>query len=214
MHRLGALPGIASERLSLTLERIMFAARLLSVAAGLAIVSACADPPIEPVPLDASLAATGLVPFEGVITHTSQTEARPGPSFDPGCVTTAADGAPRGEFWIPAPTTFGDVKATHLGTSSLTQNGCNEISNFAVGGPFLSIGEATITSANGDEVHYTYDGIVYKTLLADVDVVITGGTGRFTGASGGFSASSAGNVFVFPVVYPFNGTISSVGSLQ
>jgi hypothetical protein len=107
------------------------------------------------------------------------------------------------------------VKATHLGKSSLTQNGCNEVSNALAGlpGPFLAIGDVTVTSANGDEVHYTFDGFVHEeTFLADVDVVITGGTGRFTGASGGFSASSTGNVFAFPVEYPFSGTISSVGS--
>ena len=196
----------------------MLRTRLLSVVAGLAIVSACADTPIEPVSLDPSLATTGLVPFKGVVTHTSSSATPgPGPAFDPGCVNTAAAGAPKGEFWIVAPTTYGDVKATHLGKSSLTQNGCNEVSAAVAGepGPFLAIGDVIVTSANGDEVHYTFDGFVHAgTFLADVDVVITGGTGRFTGASGGFSASStSAAVFApFPVVYPFSGTISSVGS--
>lgn len=194
----------------------MSATRLLSIAAGLAIISACADTPMEPLPLEPSMGHVGgLVPFVGVVTHTSQDlDSRPGPSFDPGCESTAAE-ALQGEVWRPQPTTFGDVKATHVGTSSLTQNGCVEISN-APAGPFQAIGEATITSANGDEVHYTYEGTVhpFPDFGADVDVTIIGGTGRFAGASGGFSASSTGSVFEFPVVYPFSGTISSVGSLR
>ena len=78
------------------------------------------------------------------------------------------------------------------------------------GGPFLAVGDATLTAANGDEVSYTFDGFVHQgSFIADVDVIITGGTGRFAGASGGFSASSTGNSLAFPVIYPFEGTISA-----
>ncbi len=191
--------------------------RILGLAT-LAVLCACSDTPSEPELLDASLAhvgQNGMVPFKGVITFTHQEdEARPGPSYDPFCLNTAA-AAPAGQAWIPALTAYGEVTATHLGETTLLQNGCIEISQLAAGGPFLAVGEATLTAANGDEVTYLYDGFVHQfTLLADVDVVITGGTGRFAGAQGEFSASSTGSSLEFPVVYPFSGTISSVGSLK
>jgi hypothetical protein len=192
--------------------------RILGLATILSVVGACSDTPAEPDLLDVSLShvgQNGMVPLTGVLTQTRQDDtARPGPSYDPFCVNTAA-GASAGQVWIPALTIYGEVKATHLGQTTLLQNGCIEISQLAVGGPFLAIGEATLTSANGDEVTYMYDGFVHQgTLIADVDVIITGGTGRFAGASGGFSTSSTGSSLSFPVVYPLDGTISSVGSLK
>lgn len=170
----------------------------------------------DPVGVDTDLptfsrsGAVMMVPFKGVITQTSDAlPARRGPSYDLGCVDTAAAGAV-GEVWIPAATTYGTATATHLGRATLIQDGCIEISNVAVGGPFLAVGDATLTAANGDEVSYTFDGFVHQgSLVADVDVIITGGTGRFAGASGGFSASSTGNSLAFPVIYPFEGTISA-----
>ena len=52
-------------------------------------------------------------------------------------------------------------------------------------------GEMTLVAANGDEVYISYTGVngppdpVTWILISDVDFVITGGSGRFEGATGG-----------------------------
>ena len=197
----------------------MTVTRLLGAVVALSIVSACADTATQPQLLDSSLDAAadrnGMVPFKGVLTFASQLEESPGPSFDPLCANTAA-GAPSGEIWLPVGTILGIAKATHLGESTIVQNGCVEFSYFLVPGapgPVKALGEATITAANGDQVFYSYDGVVeVENFIAEVDVIITGGSGRFVGASGGFSTTSEGQSLVVPVVYQFNGKISSVGS--
>ncbi len=50
-------------------------------------------------------------------------------------------------------------------------------------------GHLTFTAANGDAVHITYEGTApfpdgQPVIVADIDFVITGGTGRFADAHG------------------------------
>ncbi len=74
---------------------------------------------------------------------------------------------------------------THLGRTEVQGAHCSTPDGaFAVGG------EATLTAANGDEVSLTYTGTtVYFSMeeglvVQEVKYIITGGTGRFEGASG------------------------------
>lgn len=75
---------------------------------------------------------------------------------------------------------------THLGLTTMHSTHCFAPPNRVTGG------EMELTAANGDQVFGTYEGttvpdmpsVVGETVVVDFDIVITGGTGRFTGASG------------------------------
>jgi hypothetical protein len=89
---------------------------------------------------------------------------------------------------------YSDSRATgtlsHLG---LTQVSTTHVPNLETGA--LEQGTFKIVAANGDEIRGTYDGAAtYDALRADLvhgaaTFVITGGTGRFAGASGTIAAT-------------------------
>ena len=77
-------------------------------------------------------------------------------------------------------------KLTHLGRTSLTSMHCTPAGEAVTGG------ELELVAANGDKVYGTYSGSapfpipgVTEYVEADIDFVITGGSGRFEGATGG-----------------------------
>ena len=86
---------------------------------------------------------------------------------------------------------------------------------------FTYVGEATWAAANGDDVFITFSGEFVPTgtpgLFDNVETFeVVGGTGRFEGATG---ACIAGGQFdavtqSAPEPIPFEGTISSPGSLK
>ena len=79
--------------------------------------------------------------------------------------------------WIS--TSEGTGKVSHLGRVSWTTEHCFQL--------FLgTFGDAVvvITSANGDQLYGTYDGVMTTDTTFAEDMIITGGTGRFDGASG------------------------------
>jgi hypothetical protein len=104
----------------------------------------------------------------------------------------------------------GRGKASHLGTFTFT------ISNLVNGSNRTSDGSYEFTAANGDTL--TADCTGQGTLTATPGVLsivetatITGGTGRFTGASGGFISERFQNSAAGWTTGSFEGTISTGG---
>ncbi len=103
-------------------------------------------------------------------------------------------------------------KATHVGKYAYHANECFNLTTGAFSATF------TITAANGDTIHGTYAGQV-GVVAGDLapyeqDNVITGGTGRFAGASGGFHLSGIANLVSLEASQRISGTVSSPGSLK
>ncbi len=76
---------------------------------------------------------------------------------------------------------------THLGLTTLRAEHCFVRPN--PDGTFLFAGTATLRGANGDEIHGTYSGNMFPPsgpgrIETAATLVVTGGTGRFAGASG------------------------------
>lgn len=144
-------------------------------------------------------------------------------------------------FALPAQASAGSqvpLKGSDSGSFTLTANGCgpgvfavvvddagqatllgaytyhsNECFNGATG---QFSGTFTMTAANGDTISGTYAGSVVS-VVGDVgfyeqDNVITGGTGRFAGASGGFHLSGIANLATLESSQRLSGTVSSPGS--
>ena len=82
--------------------------------------------------------------------------------------------------------------------------------------PSTGIGSATFTAANGDKVFADIVGeatLIVPGLLSGVEHgTITGGTGRFAGATGSFVIERLIDNFNFTTVGSFEGTISSPGA--
>ena len=81
----------------------------------------------------------------------------------------------------------GTGTSTHGGRFEIQQTNCVDTASGAITG-----GTATLTTANGDEIHMVYSGrvlpgIVPQTL--DLDYVFIGGTGRFEHAEGELNAA-------------------------
>ncbi|MCJ7782152.1 MAG: hypothetical protein MUQ27_15165, partial [Acidimicrobiia bacterium] len=68
---------------------------------------------------------------------------------------------------------------SHLGRVSWTTEHCFQVFLGTFGDAVL-----VITSANGDQLYGTYDGVLTSGTTFVEDMIITGGTGRFAGASG------------------------------
>ena len=106
----------------------------------------------------------------------------------------------------------GSGQTTHLGTMVMTSPHFTYLDTFAVEGTQV------FTAANGDVLNATIsgqfvpnaDGNLEATLIG----LITGGTGRFEGASGSyeFRIIARPAAFGFDSTATFNGTISTVGS--
>jgi hypothetical protein len=158
------------------------------------------------------------------------------PSADPTAPSTSAGsdrGAAQGVKQVPFTGTFsgtgtaaalpedrcpvltveilGTGNATHLGRYTTEQSHCAAPPSLA-----FTDGEFTFTAASGDQIRGTYFGefVPLDPPLFTIDghFSITGGTGRFTGATGGGEASGVQNLATGDVTVSLVGTISSVGS--
>jgi hypothetical protein len=128
-------------------------------------------------------------------------------------------GSDRGSFTLTAngcgPGVFAVVvddagRATHLGAYTYHSNECFNGATGQFSGTF------TMTAANGDTISGTYAGSVVSVVgglgFYEQDNVITGGTGRFAGASGGFHLSGIANLATLQSSQRLSGTVSSPGS--
>jgi hypothetical protein len=121
---------------------------------------------------------------------------------------------------IVSVTIAGTGNVSHLGR--VTVSGSHDTVILASTGYTTSLvvnGQATITAANGDQLSLTYSGSGTVTPNGFDDgftYQITGGTGRFAGATGGGTILSSDQTPISPVEIPFvfdlDGIISSVGS--
>ena len=109
--------------------------------------------------------------------------------------------------------------ATHLGaftgTGEFYQNFCEDPPNITYAGSFH------LFAANGDELSGTFEGYLSPTETPGVydnheTSDVTGGTGRFTGATGHLVSGGQVDFTTDPIsfVTPGQGWISSVGSTQ
>jgi hypothetical protein len=88
----------------------------------------------------------------------------------------------------------GTGQATHLGAYTYAATECFD----PVSGAFA--GSSTLTAANGDAITGTYEGHVSGTADPNViayqeDFELTGGTGRFAGATGTLQVAGVANLF-------------------
>ena len=79
--------------------------------------------------------------------------------------------------------------------------------------PALITSTTTIIAANGDKIFTTNDGYLQEpspegNLHISGSCSVTGGTGRFTGATGSLTFDATGNIFQAEGAVTFNGTIS------
>jgi hypothetical protein len=101
--------------------------------------------------------------------------------------------------------------ATHLGRFTV------DIPHFVDVRTRTAIGTYEFTAANGDKVYAAFTGIATPTatpgvLYIEETATITGGTGRFAGATGGFSVERWYDTVAGTSVASFDGTISSTGN--
>jgi hypothetical protein len=105
----------------------------------------------------------------------------------------------------------GTGTSTHLGKFTTVQSHCAAPPSLD-----FTLGEFTLTAANGDQVFGTYEGefLPLEPPLAAIDgaLTFTGGTGRFEGATGGGDASGVQNLATGEATVVLDATISSVGS--
>ena len=108
---------------------------------------------------------------------------------------------------------WGSGEGTHLGRYSFRASECVNLASFAV-----TNGSFTITAANGDTVRGSYAGQAAAVqgspcdITYDVQGPVTGGTGRFQGATGHLRWKGFANLCAGTLGDEISGTISSVGS--
>jgi hypothetical protein len=101
--------------------------------------------------------------------------------------------------------------ATHLGNLELVEE---DVVDFGTVPP-TGVGTATFVAANGDTL--VADTIGYSSpvepgvVLITEHAVITGGTGRFAGATGSFTVERLFNLVTLETIGSFEGTISRPG---
>ncbi len=107
----------------------------------------------------------------------------------------------------------GTGNATHLGRLTDDQSHCAAPPSLA-----FTDGQFAFTAANGDrlQAHVLRDFVPLDPPLFTIDghFTITGGTGRFAGATGGGDASGVQNLATGDATVSLVGTISSVGSTK
>ena len=128
--------------------------------------------------------------------------------------STAAD-VPEDRCPVLTVEVHGTGHATHLGRLTGDQSNCAA----PLGTTFaITDGEFTLTAANGDQIVGTYFGelvpLAPPLFSIDGPFTITGGTGRFTGATGGGDVSGVQNLATGDATISFVGTVSSVGSTK
>ena len=162
-----------------------------------ALAAACGGTDQQPVnPASPSVSTAAIGANQAVSSGTSAAQTAKGPKTVPRYVTGVLDG--RFDFtrtWGSEWWEFysdGDATGTlsHLGLAKLHTT---HVPDLATGA--LNDGEFTIVAANGDEIRGTYEGAAtYDALRADLvhgaaTFVISGGTGRFAGATGTITAT-------------------------
>jgi hypothetical protein len=101
--------------------------------------------------------------------------------------------------------------ATHLGRFTGDAQIQQNVTNGSYTGTFTWI------AANGDSISGTFEGQLIPTstpgLFENIETIdVNGGTGRFAGATGTATAGGQLDQTTLSFVFPFEGTISSVGS--
>jgi len=101
-------------------------------------------------------------------------------------------------------------KATHLGQFTLD---IPHVVNRANG---TAVGPYEFTAANGDKVYAEFTGLAMPTatpgvLYIDETATVTGGTGRFAGATGSFTVERLFDTVAGTTEGSFEGTISAPG---
>jgi hypothetical protein len=101
--------------------------------------------------------------------------------------------------------------ATHLGRFTGTAQFVLDVCDLTY------VGSYVFTAANGDTISGPFIGSFTPTDVQGVfdnteSAFITGGTGRFTGATGTFNLGGQVNLDTGTFSFPWEGTISSVGS--
>jgi hypothetical protein len=101
--------------------------------------------------------------------------------------------------------------ATHLGKYKLVITGIVNLTKATATGSFVFV------AANGDTLTAQFTGISMPTATPGVNLIvetaiITGGTGRFAGASGSFTSTRLFNTVNLLTTGSFTGTISSPGA--
>jgi hypothetical protein len=111
-------------------------------------------------------------------------------------------------------TSRGTGQATHLGRFSMESPHLTNLLTLEV------VGEQIFTGANGDSISALISGQFVETSVGTLEAilsgVITGGTGRFVGASGSydFVITARPAPYGFDSTAIFAGTISTAGSLK
>lgn len=164
--------------------------RACSLAAALAVVACSPDTPSGPrAPTAPALSAASLaLPFRGTLEETRTSVIPLGPS------TVLARAA-------------GSGTATHLGRYTIVSETTIDFATLA------ATAQVTMTAANGDVLYVTLtsqatpnaDGV---TLSVSESAIITGGTGRFAGATGTYTANCLVNQATGVSIGAFDGTIS------
>jgi hypothetical protein len=186
-----AASGIVSQmRLSKVLEKSGLAFAIKSLP-GLFLLATLAAVCL-PAPVDAG----EQVPFKG--------------TFDPVIVATTPLDLTHVRFDVEV-----GVLATHLGNAQGPGFFVLDLTDFTYAG------QVTWAAANGDEVFLTFAGQFIPTatpgLFDNVETFeVVGGTGRFDGATGAGTAAGQFDSITLsaPAPIPFQGTISSPGSLK
>jgi len=127
-------------------------------------------------------------------------------------------GADVGTFSLPGACSDGSLQvviegsgtATHLGRYRYEANECFN----PVTGAFS--GEPTVTAANGDQLFGTYSGQVSSTsdpnvITYEEQLTVSGGTGRFAGATGAFDVVGEANLADLVYNQSLVGVISNLG---
>jgi hypothetical protein len=122
--------------------------------------------------------------------------------------------SPTGNPTVVLTQDFATGRATHLGKYKLV---AQEFINLAT--LEVTDGSFTITAANGDTIYGTYSGQAAATdkpgvITYDVTGPITGGTGRFEGATGTLNFLGVADLSTGVLSETITGTISSIGSIN
>ena len=149
------------------------------------------------VPSQAS--AASLVPFQATVAETfTLAPCAPVPSL---CVSTMGSG-----------------HATHLGQIDEAAAAVVDLASHAGPGCFSETRTTTLTAASGDQLTLDATGhncaIGATTVTAMDAYVVTGGTGRFSGARGGGTITATIDLASGTAVVTFRGLLSSPGALR
>jgi hypothetical protein len=114
----------------------------------------------------------------------TDSDARPFKGSMNGSVLFEPDPACDNNPWLIRTDSQATGEVSHLGSTVMTSAHCTPAVETIEGG------EMTLVAANGDRVFIEYEGTAPPPnqdgiIIADVDFVIVGGDGRFTGATGG-----------------------------